>query len=180
MPRRSHAAPSTLAAVALAAILSFASADASAAVDLPTRMTNDEVGFTISYPPSWVVTTYPGSNQVDFDDGPAFLVVDAFPLDILPVREPGAVLAAVAEDLRHFVSNLVVTDLPTRVVGGLDAFGIDYTGTEDGLDVRGTLLVMVDQAYAYMISFEAPVDRFAAHEPTFWAMVASFQRHPIE
>ena len=163
-------------ALAAATLLHVASADTSSAVDLPTTMTNDEAGFAMSYPPSWGVTTYTGANQIDFNDGLTFVVVDAIELDTLPVADPAVLLQLLVDELQAFLTNLEMTDLPAQMVGGLDAIGIEYTGTDEDLDVRGTVLVMVDERYAYLINLEAAADEYASYEATFDAMVASFQR----
>jgi len=177
MPSHPRTGVAITIALAVALILGVASADTPSAADLPTSMTNDDVGFTISYPPSWAVTTYTGANQIDFNDGLTFVIFDAFDLDILPVREPAALLELVVEDIQFFLTNLAMTELPTQAVGGLEAIGVSYTGTEDDLDVRGAILVMADERYAYLINFEEPAELYASYEPTFWAMVASFARH---
>ncbi len=163
-------------ALAAAALLHSASADTSSALDLPTTMTNDEAGFAMSYPPSWGVTTYTGANQIDFNDGLTFVIVDAIELDALPTSDPAALLQLLVDDLQAFLSDLEMTDLPGQVVGGLDAIGIRYTGTDEDLDVRGTVLVMADERYAYLINFEAAAAEYASYEATFHAMLASFQR----
>jgi len=124
MPTRPHSALAITALLTTSLVLGVASADTSSTVDLPTSMTNAVAGFTISYPPSWVVTTSTGANRIDFNDGLTFVIVDAF-----------------------------------------------------ALDVRGTMLVMADEDCAYVIGFKAPAKAYASVEPTFWAMVASFQRH---
>jgi len=176
MLSRSRSAIVLTVALTAAAFLHVASADTASAVVLPTSMTNDEVGFAMSYPHTWGVTTYDGANQVDFNDGLTFVVVDAFELDALPVRDPAALLELLVDDLQGFLGDHEMTDLPAQVVAGLDAIGIGYTGSDDGLAVRGTVLVMADERYAYLINMEAPADRYASYEPTFSAMVASFQR----
>jgi len=162
-------------ALAAAAFLHVASADTSNAVDLPTTMTNDEAGFAMSYPPSWGITTYTGANQIDFNDGLTFVIVDAIELDTLPFSDPDALLQLLVDELQSFLGGFEMTDLPSQVVGGLDAIGISYTGTDEDLDVRGTMLVMVDERYAYLINFETAADRYASYEATFSAMVASFE-----
>ena len=175
MPSRSRSSLTLAAALTIALALHVASADTSSAVDLPTSMTNDEVGFSIAYPPSWGVTTYPGANQVDFNDGSTFVVVDAFELDALPTRELAELRGLILEDLEFFIGDLDVSDLPDQVVAGLDAIGIEYTGTDGELQVRGVMLLMTDERYAYVLNFEAPVASFASNEPTFSAMTASFR-----
>lgn len=172
---RSRSALALGAVLTLAFALHAAGAQEASGVDLSTTMTNDEVGFTIAYPPTWGVTTYPDANQVDFDDGPTFVIVDAYELDALPVREPADLLEFALVDLETFVSDLEVTTLPDRRVGGLDAVGIDYTGADEDLEVRGVMLVMADERYAYVINFEAPAELFDANEPTFEAMLESFR-----
>lgn len=166
--------------VAIVAILSSAFAATHAAVELPTSMTNDEVGFTISYPPAWVVSTYPGINRVEFDDGPAFLMVDAIELDTLPMRDRAVLLSLLAEGVEGFLSEAVVTELPLRMLGGLEAVGISYTGTDEGRELQGTFLVMVDDVHAFVIHFEAPTDRYDDYGATFAAMVESFSRDPAD
>ena len=175
MPSRSRPTLALATAVAIALALQVASAQTEGAVDLPTSMTNDEVGFSIAYPPSWGVTTYPGANQIDFNDGPTFVVVDAFELDALPSRELEALRELILEDLAFFIDDLDVTGLPDQVVAGLDAIGIAYTGADGELQIQGVMLLMTDERYAYVINVEAPAEAFASYEPTFAAMVASFR-----
>jgi hypothetical protein len=132
------------------------------------------------YDAAWVVTTYPGINRVEFDDGPAFLMADAIVLDTLPTRERDVLLALLADGVEGFLSDSMVTELPMQALGGLEAVGISYTGTDDGRELQGTFLVMVDEVYAFVIHFEAPIDRYDAYAATFAAMVESFSRSPVD
>jgi hypothetical protein len=116
--------------LAAAALLHVASADTASAVELPTSMTNDEVGFAMSYPPSWGVTTYGGASQIDFNDGLTFVIVDAFELDALPVRDPVALLQLLVDDLQAFLGDLEMTDERYAYLINLEAPAEQYASYE--------------------------------------------------
>lgn len=180
MPTRLRVTAVHAVGIALVAILSSAFAATPAAVDLSTSMTNDEAGFTIAYPPAWIVTTYPGINQIEFSDGPAFLMLDAVEIDGLPTRDPAELLALITVEIDTFIVDAQVTDIPVSSLDGLDPVGVSYTGAYEGLDLWGTFIVMVDERHAYVIHFEAPAADRDAYAATFTAMLESFTRSQVD
>jgi len=163
--------------VALSALWLVAGAAAQQALDLSTSMTNDEVGMTIYYPPSWGVATYPGLNQIEFYDGPTLFIVDAFPVDMIPYDSLDELLDFAAADIEAQLADVSLSPFEAGQVGGLDTLGIAYVGSDEGMRVRGGLLVMADDTYAYLIYFDTLEERYAELEPTFMAMLARFELH---
>lgn len=162
-------------AALLALLLSVATIAHAEEIELPTFITNDEVGFTINYPPAWAVQTYPDANQVDFGMGSAFFTVDAIEIDMLPSTNIADVFDLLMEELEFFLDDLDVTPLAERVIVEREAVAVRYSGVEFDLELIGTLFLFMTEEYAFILNYEADADEYDELEPTFEAMLASFR-----
>lgn len=161
-------------AVLLALLFSVATLAHADEIALPTFITNDEVGFTISYPPTWNVQFYPDANQVDFGMGSAFFTVDAIEVDMLPSGDLAEVFDLLIEELEFFLDDLELTPLPERTFAEQEALAVRYSGAEFDFEVIGTLFLFMTDEYAFILNYEADADEYDELEPTFEAMLASF------
>lgn len=168
------AARQRLHAVFLALLFSVATLAHAEEITLPTFITNDEVGFTINYPPAWAVQTYPDANQVDFGMGSAFFTVDAIEIDMLPSTDLADVFDLLMEELEFFLDDLDVTPLSERVFAEREALAVRYSGVEFDIEVIGTLYLFMTDEHAFILNYEADADEYDELEPTFEAMLASF------
>jgi len=168
------AARQRLHAVFLALLFSVATLAHADEIALPTFITNDEVGFTISYPPTWNVQFYPDANQVDFGMGSAFFMVDAIEIDMLPSADLADVFDLLMEDLEFFLDDFDATPLPEHMYAERETLAVRYSGVEFGVEVIGTLFLFMTETYAFILNYEADADEYDELEATFEAMLASF------
>lgn len=137
-----------------------------------------ELGFTVSHPPDWTVTTETENGLVGFQGPPHSLgTADNFNVVVgeIPNIPSHVYFATEEERIRETFPDLTVLEDLNFVSNGIPGRGLSFTTRQQGLEVGFTRVVFWQQGRAFELTYTTEAERILSQAELIGAMVSSFR-----